>query len=96
MEAYVNQCTHEAQRLDTGRGAAIRAGQIICPRHGSLFDACSGYCDNGEAAETTLPGVEVTVADGDVYLSDTDYSYTHDGGADETDDGPSSTSHVGF
>ena len=54
IEAWVNTCTHESQSLDTGSGAAMREGQIICPKHGSLFDACSGECDNGEAAGTTL------------------------------------------
>ncbi|MFB6174312.1 MAG: Rieske (2Fe-2S) protein [Halobacteriales archaeon] len=95
VEAWVNRCTHEAQRLDTGRGAAIRDGEIICPRHGSMFDACTGDCDNGEAAGTTLPGVGVAVEDGAVYLVDGDYEFRHEGGIDD-DGGPSSTSHVGF
>jgi len=55
VRAFANRCTHEAQRLDTGRGVAMRDGQIICPKHGSMFDACSGYCDNGDAADTTDP-----------------------------------------
>lgn len=39
------------QRLDReiGTGAAMREGQLICPRHGSMFDAETGYCDNGDA-----------------------------------------------
>lgn len=47
---------------------------------GSLFDACDGSCDNGEAAGTTLPSVEISETHGDVFLTD--------------DDGPSSTSHL--
>jgi nitrite reductase/ring-hydroxylating ferredoxin subunit len=93
VEAWLNRCTHEAQRLDTGRGAAIRDGEVICPKHGSMFDTCSGYCDNGEAADTTLASVEVAVEDGGVYLTDDGYEYQHDGAAE--DDDPS-TSHVGF
>ena len=50
VEAWLNDCPHEAQRLDTGRGAAMRDGEIICPKHGSLFDACEGDCGNGPAA----------------------------------------------
>lgn len=98
VRAWVNRCTHEAQRLDVGRGVAMRDGQIICPKHGSMFDSCSGYCDNGDAAETTLPEVEVSVEDGTVYLVDEDYSFAHEGGLDagDGDDGPSSTSHIGF
>lgn len=98
VRGWINRCTHEAQRFDTGRGVPMREDQIICPKHGSMFDACSGDCDNGEAAGTTLPAVEVTVEDGTVYLSDADYTFVHEGtiGDDDGDDGPSSTSHIGF
>ena len=98
VEAWVNRCTHEAQRLDTGRGVAMRDGQLICPKHGSMFDACSGYCDNGEAADTTLPSIDVEVEDGIVYLADDEASFAHAGGigADDEDDEPGSTSHLSF
>ncbi|SER81170.1 Rieske (2Fe-2S) protein [Natrinema salaciae] len=96
VEAWINRCTHEAQRFDTGRGAPMRDGRLICPKHGSMFDACSGYCDNGEAAETTLPSVDVSVDDGVVYLTDDDVTFAHAGGIDDGDDGPASTSHIGF
>ncbi|WP_455449202.1 Rieske (2Fe-2S) protein [Natrinema thermotolerans] len=98
VEAWINRCTHEAQRLDTGRGVAMRDGQLICPKHGSMFDSRSGYCDNGEAADTTLPAVDVTVEDGVVYLADDDFSFAHEGEIEDEDedDGPASTSHIGF
>ena len=98
VEAWINNCTHEDQRFDRGSGAPMRDGEIICPRHGSMFDACSGACDNGEAAGTTLPDVEIAVGDGSVFLADDDYTYLHEGGIDDDDgdDGPSSTSHIGF
>ncbi|MBZ6494542.1 Rieske (2Fe-2S) protein [Natrinema longum] len=101
VEAWINRCTHEAQRFDTGRGVAMRDGQLICPKHGSMFDACSGYCDNGEAADTTLPSVDISVDDGVVYLTDDDLTFAHAGGIDDgddenDDDGPASTSHIGF
>ncbi len=92
VRAWLNNCPHEAQRLDRGNGAAMRDGEIICPKHGSMFDACSGDCDNGKAAGTTLPGIEIAVDDGDVFLTDENYAYLHDGGTD--DDGPDSTSHI--
>ncbi|MEM4780360.1 MAG: Rieske 2Fe-2S domain-containing protein, partial [Halalkalicoccus sp.] len=45
VEAWVNRCTHEAQELyREGVGAVIRDGEVVCPRHGSSFDTCSGYC----------------------------------------------------
>ncbi|QLH81916.1 Rieske (2Fe-2S) protein [Halosimplex pelagicum] len=96
VAAWINRCTHEAQRFDTGRGVPMRDGEIICPKHGSMFDACSGECNNGEAAGTALPDVEVVVADGEVFLADDEYTFEHEGGIDDGEDGPSSTSHVGF
>ncbi|SFS02450.1 Ferredoxin subunit of nitrite reductase or a ring-hydroxylating dioxygenase [Halomicrobium zhouii] len=97
VRAFVNRCTHEAQRFDTGRGVAMRDGQIICPKHGSMFDACSGYCDNGDAADTTLPDVDLVVKDEAIFLTDDEYTFAHEGGIGEgDDDGPSSTSHIGF
>jgi nitrite reductase/ring-hydroxylating ferredoxin subunit len=87
VEAWVNRCTHEAQRLDRGFGAAMRDGQIICPKHGSMFDSCSGYCDNGDAAETTLVSVAVAVQNGDVYLTDEDYEFAHAGSIEDRPEG---------
>jgi nitrite reductase/ring-hydroxylating ferredoxin subunit len=98
VEAWINRCTHEAQRLyREGVGAIVRNGQVVCPRHGSMFDTCSGYCENGEAADTTLVSVDVTVENGQVYLTDEDVDYLHEGPAEADDDGgPSSTSHLQF
>lgn len=101
VEAWINVCPHEAQRLDAGFGAVIREEGIVCPRHGSMFEPCTGDCDNGEAAGTTLSGVEVLVELGSVYLVDEDVRYLHAGGIgseddDEDDDMPGSTSHIGF
>ncbi|MFC5970001.1 Rieske (2Fe-2S) protein [Halomarina salina] len=106
--AWKNFCQHETdQRLDRGRGAAMRDGEVICPKHGSFFDACSGHCDNGKAAGSTLVPVSVTVNRGVVYLTDDDCTYLHEGGIEPGDDGddadgdddddiPGSTSHLSF
>jgi nitrite reductase/ring-hydroxylating ferredoxin subunit len=99
VRAWVNNCTHEDQRLHReGVGAVFRDGGIVCPKHGSVFDACDGGCGNGPAAETTLRALEVTVEDGDVYLTDDDARFLHEGGVDDDDDDdmPESTSHLGF
>jgi len=82
------------QCLDVG--AVMRDGGVVCPKHGSVFDACSGYCDNGEAAETTLLSVEVTAENGGVYLTDDDAEFLYPGPADDDDDMPGSTSHLSF
>jgi nitrite reductase/ring-hydroxylating ferredoxin subunit len=99
VTAWKNFCMHEPdQRLDRGDGvgSAVRDGQVICPRHGSMFDLESGYCDNGDAAGQTLVGVDVTVEDGVVYLTDDGLTFEHEGGIDDDDDMPSSTSHLSF
>jgi nitrite reductase/ring-hydroxylating ferredoxin subunit len=98
VEAWVNRCTHEDQRLyREDVGAVVRDGGIVCPKHGSVFDACSGGCDNGPAADTTLFAVEITVENGQVYLTDGDARFLRQGPADDDDDdGPSSTSHLRF
>ncbi len=99
VEAWSNRCTHEAQRLyREDVGAVLREGEIVCPKHGSMFDTCSGYCGNGEAANTTLPAIEIAVEDGQVYLTDDDVEFLYEGVSDDDgdDDGPSSTSHLQF
>jgi nitrite reductase/ring-hydroxylating ferredoxin subunit len=98
VRAWVNTCTHEYQRLDRGGdvGAVMREGQLVCPKHGSLFDTCDGGCDNGPAAGSPLVGVDIAVNRGDVYLTDDDYEFEHDGGIEDDDDLPDSTSHLRF
>jgi nitrite reductase/ring-hydroxylating ferredoxin subunit len=93
VEAWVNSCTHEAQRLERGHGASLRDGEIVCPKHGSLFDACAGDCENGPAAGTTLVDVGVTVNRGDVFLVDDGYEFRHEGPIDDDGD-PASSSHL--
>jgi nitrite reductase/ring-hydroxylating ferredoxin subunit len=97
IKAWVNNCTHEDQALyREGVGAVTRDGGIVCPKHGSIFDSCSGDCGNGPARDSTLQGVDVTVDDGQVYLTDTDADFLWEGGTsdDDDDDMPNSTSHL--
>lgn len=97
VRAWVNACRHETdQRLDTGDGAIFRSNDIVCPRHGSTFAAGSGHCDNGPAAGSTLPSVDVSVRHGQVYLTDDTVEFLHEGGIDDDDDLPDSTSHLRF
>lgn len=98
VAGWKNFCQHETdQRLDRGFGATIRDGEIVCPKHGSMFDGCNGHCDNGEAAGSTLVSVDVEVRDGVVYLIDDQCEYLHEGGIDDDDDDmPSSSSHLTF
>jgi len=99
VRAWINRCTHEDQRLHReGVGAVTRGGSVVCPKHGSAFDACEGSCDNGEAAGTTLRSIEVDVRDGAVFLTDDDLTYLYGGLPDDDgdDEGPSSSSHLTF
>lgn len=99
LNAFINNCTHEKQRLyREDIGVVMRDGGIICPKHGSIFDSCSGECDNGPAADTTLPDVDITVEEEQVYLTDESVDFLWAGGNtdEDEDDGPSSTSHLRF
>jgi nitrite reductase/ring-hydroxylating ferredoxin subunit len=99
VRAWINRCTHEDQRLYREEvGAVTRGGSVVCPKHGSAFDACEGSCDNGEAAGTTLRSIDVEVRDGAVFLTDDDLTYLHEGlpNDDGDDEGPSSSSHLTF
>lgn len=95
--AWKNFCMHEPdQRLDRGEdvGAATREGAVICPRHGSMFDLETGGCDNGPARNQSLVGVDVTVQNETVYLTDDALTFEHEGGDDDDDD--LSTTHMSF
>jgi len=99
VRAWKNFCQHETdQRLDRGlgNGTVMRDGGVVCPKHGSVFDACSGYCDNGKAAGSALVEVEVEVEDGTVYLTDDELTYRHEGSIEDDDDMPGSSSHLTF
>ena len=99
VRAWINRCTHEDQRLYREEvGAVTRGGSVVCPKHGSAFDACEGSCDNGEAAGTTLRSIDIDVRDGAVFLTDDDLTYLYEGLPDDDgdDEGPSSSSHLTF
>ncbi|WP_154792733.1 Rieske (2Fe-2S) protein [Occultella kanbiaonis] len=55
-------CTHQGCLVD-----AVRDGSIVCPCHGSHFDAETGAVLTGPASQP-LPDVAVTVTDGEVRL----------------------------
>jgi nitrite reductase/ring-hydroxylating ferredoxin subunit len=93
--AYENYCQHWTDvRLDSGSGAALRNGEIVCEKHGAYFETDSGYCNFGPCKGATLADIEVTVEDGAVYLTDDRYSFEHLGPAGERT--RSSGSRIGY
>ena len=56
-------CTHQGCIVGT-----VTSSQIICPCHGSHFNASTGAVEQGPA-QTALPKVAVTVANNAVYAS---------------------------
>jgi nitrite reductase/ring-hydroxylating ferredoxin subunit len=94
---WLNYCRHLLDvRLDKGSGAPMRDGELVCANHGAYFEADTGYCTFGPCEGATLEPVEVTVADGDVYLTDEAYAFVGDGPIDDGDEGPSPTSTFEF
>ena len=93
--AYENYCQHWTDvRLDSGSGASLRNGEIVCEKHGAYFETDSGYCNFGPCEGAVLDEIAVAVTDGSVYLTDDRYAFEHLGAS--TDDGLSSGNRIGF
>jgi Rieske Fe-S protein len=60
VHAFSSTCTHQGCPV-----SEVTGGQIICPCHGSAFDATTGEVVAGPAP-SPLPAVDVTVEDGTV------------------------------
>ena len=63
VHAFSATCTHQGCTVDR-----VAAGTIDCPCHGSRFDVATGAVVSGPAPRP-LPGVPVTVRDGQVYTA---------------------------
>jgi len=60
VHAFSSTCTHQGCPV-----SEVAGGRIVCPCHGSVFDAATGEVVAGPAP-APLPSVEVSVEDGDV------------------------------
>jgi nitrite reductase/ring-hydroxylating ferredoxin subunit len=97
VAGWLNYCRHLIDvRLDKGSGAPMRDGELVCANHGAYFESDTGYCTFGPCEGATLESVDVSVVDGDVYLTDDDYAFVEDGPIDDGHEGPSPTSNVEF
>ncbi|EMA20742.1 Rieske (2Fe-2S) protein [Haloarcula argentinensis] len=71
VAAWRNSCPHQPEvPLDPGRGAIVRGDQLVCHKHGAQFEPDDGVCTHGPCAGDALDSIEVSVRDGDVYLTD--------------------------
>jgi Rieske Fe-S protein len=61
VHAFSATCTHQGCQV-----SGVRSGLIVCPCHGSRFDAKTGAVVNGPASRA-LPRVDVTVEGDTVY-----------------------------
>jgi len=97
IEAYVNRCMHFTHiRIDKGSGAPVRDGELVCANHGAMFEQRTGVCTFGPCEGAKLDRIEITVADGDVYLVDDDYAFVATGGVESDPSALTSTSNVEF
>ncbi|WP_433624859.1 Rieske (2Fe-2S) protein [Halomicrococcus sp. NG-SE-24] len=95
VRAWKNYCQHWTDvRLDKGDGASMRNGELVCGKHGALFEADTGRCTYGPCEGAVLDEVEVTVEDGAVYLVDDRYEFVQQGSNVEYD--LSSNRSLGF
>jgi nitrite reductase/ring-hydroxylating ferredoxin subunit len=84
IAGWLNYCMHWTDvKLDTGSGAPVRNGQVVCRKHAATFEKDSGVCTHGPCEGAELDPVRVDVRDGDVYLDDPDYEFVHTGVEDD-------------
>jgi nitrite reductase/ring-hydroxylating ferredoxin subunit len=80
VACWLNYCQHFTHiTLDKGTGAEMRDGEIVCTNHGAYFESDTGLCTFGPCEGAVLTAVEITVTDGEVFLTDDDYEYGHVG-----------------
>ncbi|QIB73337.1 Rieske 2Fe-2S domain-containing protein [Halogeometricum borinquense] len=84
--AFENFCPHWTDiRLDKGSGAYVRNGELVCEKHGATFQRDTGYCDFGPCEGSVLSTFDVAVQDGDVFLTEEEFTFEHLGGTGDHD-----------
>lgn len=69
--AWENSCPHKPEvQLDRGLGALVDGDQLVCHEHGARFNCDDGYCTRGPCRGRSLSPIDVTVREGDVFLTD--------------------------
>ena len=69
--AYVNRCPHQGTRLDFEEGLFMDSGgqNLLCGKHGAMFDIPTGHCIDGPCKGERLEPVEVVVDETDVCIT---------------------------
>ncbi|WP_049980973.1 Rieske (2Fe-2S) protein [Halolamina rubra] len=100
VAAWFNYCQHWRDvNLDTGDGAVLRDGELVCKRHGATFERDSGECTFGPCEGAVLDELPVELADGGVFLDADGYEFVRVGASeDDADDDihKSTESRIGF
>jgi nitrite reductase/ring-hydroxylating ferredoxin subunit len=97
IAAWLNYCQHFTHiRLDKGSGAEMRDGEILCTNHGAYFESETGLCTYGPCKGAYLQELDVTVRDGDVYLTDDNYEFVAVGPMERDDLDRASKSNYEF
>jgi len=92
VTSFRNYCMHWTDvKLDTGDGAPVRSGDVVCRKHAATFEKDSGICTHGPCEGAQLDPVGVETRDGAVFLADDDYEFVRTG-VDEGDPADLSTS----
>lgn len=93
--ALRNYCPHWTDvRLDSGSGATLRDGELVCTKHGATFEKATGECTYGPCEGATIEQLDVTVRDGSVYLTDEEFEFDSLGPDGDRD--LSSRGRIGF
>ncbi len=93
--AFRNYCPHWTDvRLDSGSGATLRDGELVCEKHGATFEQSTGKCTYGPCEGATMEAVEIAVRDGEVFL--TDEAFEFDSLGPDGDRDLSSRGRIGF
>jgi nitrite reductase/ring-hydroxylating ferredoxin subunit len=93
--ALKNSCPHWTDvRFDSGDGATVRGDELVCQKHGAIFEVATGHCTHGPCKGATIEEIDVTVQDGEIYLTAENYEFEHLGPSGDHD--RSSRGRIGF
>jgi nitrite reductase/ring-hydroxylating ferredoxin subunit len=97
VTGWLNECQHFTHvPLDKGSGVPRRDGELVCANHGAFFDTTTGECTHGPCEGARLRAVDVTEADGGVYLTDEAFAFVGTGPVASDSADLTATSNVEF